>query len=84
MRLNNMPPKNKEWLELLSNLSDIAWFLEDKDMIDNADTIRTAIDLLKFFNPDCHSTRSEFEWAELTRMSDRKIRIDGQGNSFEG
>lgn len=53
---------NKKWLELLDELSDIAAFLDKKEMEANADIIRTAIDLLKYLNPECHATVSEFEW----------------------
>ena len=53
---------NKKWLELLGELSDIASFLDTKEMKANADVIRTAIDLLKYLNPECHATVSEFEW----------------------
>ena len=53
---------NVKWLELLNDLSDIASFLDTKEMEANADVIRTAIDLLKHLNPECHATVSEFEW----------------------
>ena len=53
---------NVKWLELLNDLSDIASFLDTKEMEANADVIRTAIDLLKYLNPECHATVSEFEW----------------------
>lgn len=53
---------NEKWLELLDDLNDIASFLDKKDMEPNADVIRTAIDLLKHLNPECHATISEFEW----------------------
>lgn len=53
---------NKKWHELLGELSDIASFLDTKEMEENADVIRTAIDLLKHLNPECHATVSEFEW----------------------
>ena len=53
---------NVKWLELLNELSDIASFLDTKEMESNADVIRTAIDLLKYLNPECHATVSEFEW----------------------
>ena len=53
---------NKKWLELLNDLSDIASFLDAKEMETDADIIRTAIDLLKHLNPECHSKVSEFEW----------------------
>ena len=36
---------NKKWLELLNDLSDIASFLDAKEMETDADIIRTAIDL---------------------------------------
>ena len=53
---------NHKWFELLNDLSDIASFLDTKEMEANADVIRTAIDLLKYLNPECHATVSEFEW----------------------
>ena len=53
---------NEKWLELLDELSDIASFLDKKEMEANADVIRTAIDLLAYLNPECHATVSEFEW----------------------
>lgn len=53
---------NEKWLGLLNDLSDIASFLDIKEMNANADIIRTAIDLLKYLNPECHATVSEFEW----------------------
>ena len=53
---------NKKWLGLLNELSDIAALLDAKEMESNADVIRTAIDLLKYLNPECHATVSEFEW----------------------
>ena len=71
-----MPPDNGEWLALLSNLSDLAWFFESQDSICHADTIRTAIDLLKYFNPNCHSTKSEFEWANEIRATDTTLEIE--------
>lgn len=61
---------NKKWLELLNDLRDIAAFLDAKEMESDADVIRTAIDLLKYLNPECHSKVSEFEWKRRQRIND--------------
>lgn len=61
-KMEEYKTNNKKWLELLSDLTDTAAFLDAKEMESNADLIRTAIDLLKYLNPECHATVSEFEW----------------------
>lgn len=66
---------NEKWLDLLNELSDIASFLDTKEMNCDAGIVRTAIDLLKYLNPECHATTSEFEWKR--RMNDARRR----GNS---
>ena len=63
---------NEKWLDLLNELSDIASFLDTKEMNCDADIIRTAIDLLKYLNPECHAAVSEFEWKRGMKNEKRR------------
>lgn len=43
---------NGEWLQFLDDLDDVIAFLELKGMYGNAETVRTACDLLVNWNPN--------------------------------